>query len=64
MEAFDRKIAYDCRMRETRLNAEMAKAARENNAYVEHVEQARLIEKIRARKKRKLGDTEHDQTEK
>ena len=58
------KIAYDRRMRETRLNAEMAKAARENNAYVEHVEQARLIEKIRARKKRKLGDVEHDQNEK
>lgn len=58
------KIAYDRRMRETRLNAEMAKAARENNAYVEHVEQARLIEKIRARKKRKLGDAEHDKNDK
>ena len=33
------KLAYDRRMRETRLNAEMAKATRENNAYVEHVEQ-------------------------
>ena len=38
-------------MRETRLNAEMAKATRENNAYIEHVEQARLIAKIEARKK-------------
>ncbi len=45
------KLAYDRRMRETRLNAEMAKATRENNAYIEHVEQSRLIAKIEARKK-------------
>ena len=49
------KLAYDRRMRETRLNAEMAKATRENNAYVEHVEQARLMEKIEARKRHKAS---------
>jgi len=58
------KLAYDRRMRETRLNAEMAQATRENNAYVEHVEQARLIAKIEARKKRKNGGKDNGSTNK
>ena len=58
------KLAYDRRMHETRLNAEMAQATRENNAYVEHVEQARLIAKIEARKKRKNGGKDDGSTNK
>jgi|SaaInlStandDraft_5_1057022.scaffolds.fasta_scaffold84615_1 ESF2/ABP1 family protein len=44
------KISYDRRMRETKLNAEMAKATRENNAYIDRVEQAKLIKRIEQRK--------------
>ena len=49
------KISYDRRIRETRLNSEMARVTRENNAYIAKVEQAKLIEKIEQRKRAKNG---------
>jgi ESF2/ABP1 family protein len=44
------KLAYERRVREKKMQAEMAQATRENNFYLSRVDQARSIQKMRQRR--------------
>ncbi|KAG6964008.1 hypothetical protein JG688_00007893 [Phytophthora aleatoria] len=56
------KIAYENRIRDQKLRMEIAQAKKENEAYLERVEQSKQFEKMDARKadKKKDGDATHD----
>ncbi|KAK1928824.1 Pre-rRNA-processing protein esf2 [Phytophthora citrophthora] len=56
------KIAYENRIRDQKLRMEIAQAKKENEAYLERVDQSKQFEKMEARKadKKQSGDAAHD----